>query len=235
MRELTVVPLDHVEFGYAPYDWPYAQQFRDAIDTYFEELCRDKPTLWNGRVLLMRDFAIAAGALRGTFFETGYADFLHWRDHGFPDRSVVNCFGMAALHSRDGAYLMGVMGPHTVSAGSIYFPAGTPEPIDRRGSTVNLLDNVLRELAEETGLAAHEVGAAEGWSAVANGGYLALFKQLIINAPAEEIRARILRHLASERRPELADIRIARSTEDFDPQMPAFMTAYLAHRFAGGE
>jgi 8-oxo-dGTP pyrophosphatase MutT (NUDIX family) len=235
MRELTVIALDRLDLGYAPCDWPYAQRCRGEIDAYFEELRRRKPALWNGRVLLMRDLAIANGTLRGSFFETGYADFLHWRNHGFPDRAVLNCFGMAALRSRDGAYLMGVMGPHTASAGSIYFPAGTPEPIDRRGATVDLLGNVLRELAEETGLAAQEVGVGKGWSAVASGGLFALFKPLVLDAPADELRARMLRHLAGEVRPELADIRIIRSTRDFDPHMPDFMIAYLGHRFAAGD
>jgi 8-oxo-dGTP pyrophosphatase MutT (NUDIX family) len=235
MRALDVIALDRLELGYMPYDWPYARHRRHEIDAYFERLRRSKPELWNGRVLLMRDLAIAGGTLRGSFFETGYAEFLHWRDHDFPDPAVINCFGMAALRSRDGAYLMGVMGPHTASAGSIYFPAGTPEPIDRRGATVDLLDNVLRELAEETGLAAHEVTIGTGWSAVVRGGFLALFKPLALSALAEETRARVLRHLASEVRPELADIHIARSPRDFDPHMPDFMTAYLTHRFAAAE
>src|SRR5580698_9282547 len=110
MRALDVIALDRLELGYMPYDWPYARHRRHEIDAYFERLRRSKPELWNGRVLLMRDLAIAGGTLRGSFFETGYAEFLHWRDHDFPDPAVINCFGMAALRSRDGAYLMGVMG-----------------------------------------------------------------------------------------------------------------------------
>jgi len=44
----------------------------------------------------------------------------------------------------------------------------------------------------------------------------------------------MLDHLASEAQPELCDIRIVRSAADFDPAMPAFVTAFLARQFAGG-
>ena len=46
------------------------------------------------------------------------------------------------------------------------------------------------------------------------------------------LRARILDHLAREKQPELADIRIVRGTSDFTAAMPRFVTAFLAQRFA---
>src|SRR6266576_268539 len=85
-------------------------------------------------------------------FEVDFASFIAWRDWGFPDKSVRNCFPMAALRSSDGAFLLGVMGSHTATAGQIYFPAGTPDPNDINGNTVDLERGVIRELIEETGL-----------------------------------------------------------------------------------
>ena len=98
------VAIDRLELGIAPHRWEFAEAWRDQIDAHFAACCRAVPNLWNGRVLLMNDVAVAGGAVRGTFFETGFADFLAWRDWGFPDRSVVNCFAMAALRASDGAY-----------------------------------------------------------------------------------------------------------------------------------
>jgi len=49
---------------------------------------------------------------------------------------------------------------------------------------------------------------------------------------AEVLRARVLGHLARERQPELADIRIVHGPADFDPAMPRFVTAFLARQFA---
>ena len=55
-----------------------------------------------------------------------------------------------------------------------------------------------------------------------------------VGQSAEALRARILDHLAREQQPELSDICIVRGPADFDPAMPAFVTAFLAQRFAGG-
>jgi 8-oxo-dGTP pyrophosphatase MutT (NUDIX family) len=180
----------------------------------------------------MRDFAIGNGTLRGMYFEVGFAEFLAWRDWDFPDPAVVNCFAMGAVRASDGAYLLGVMSDHTANPGRIYFPAGTPDPDDVRGETVDLLGNVMRELAEETGLTAADVSAAPGWHAVVDAPRVALMKRIDVPHPASEVRTMMLRHLASETQPELRDVRIVRSAADLDSGMPRFVTAYLVHMWA---
>jgi 8-oxo-dGTP pyrophosphatase MutT (NUDIX family) len=223
------VAIDRLELGIAPYPWPFAQARRGEIDAHFATLRQSVPDLWNGRVLLMKDAAVAGGVLRGTFFETGFADFMAWRDWGFPDPSVVNCFAMGALRGSDGAYLLGVMSAFTANAGRIYFPAGTPDLSDISGDTVDLLGSVLRELEEETGLATQDFSVAPDWTAVVRGPRLALMKAVAAGRPAEDLRQAVLGHLAGETRPELADVRIVRSPADFDPAMPEFVTAYLSY------
>jgi len=235
MPDASIVPIDRLDLGFAPYRWRFAQARRDDIEAHFAMRRTAAPALWNGRVLLMRDHAVADGTLRGVFFETGFADFMAWRDWGYPDRDVVNCFAMGALRASDGAYLMGVMGAHTANPGRIYFPAGTPDPADRRGDTVDLAGNVMREVAEETGLTAQDFSVAPGWSAVIAGPRIALMKRIDVPRPAEEVRQAIRRHFAGDAEPELADIRIVRSRRDVDPMMPDFVIAYLAHVWAGGK
>ena len=229
MPDPHIVPIDGLEVGVAPFRWRFAQARRDDIAAHFAARRQATPQLWNGRVLLMRDFAVRDGALRGMYFEAAFAEFLAWRDWNFPDPAVVNCFAMGALRASDGAYLMGVMSDHTANPGRIYFPAGTPDLADVRGATVDLLGNVMREIAEETGLTDAEVSVASGWHAVVDGARVAVMKRIDLPDPAEAVRERILRHLASEPQPELGDIRIVRSTVDFDPNMPTFVTAYLSH------
>jgi hypothetical protein len=231
-----IVPVERLDLALAPYRWRFAEDRRHDIDAHFVSRRKVTPQLWNGRVLMMRDLAIADGTLRGVFFEAGFADFMAWRDWNCPgpDADVVNCFSMGALRASDGAYLLGVMSDGTASAGNIYFPAGTPDLEDVRGDTVDLLANVVREIAEETGLTAADYTMTPGWCAVIAGSYVALMKLIDVPGAAEEVRENMLRHLAGEPQPELSDIRIVRSPADFEAKMPRVVTAYLAHVWGGG-
>ena len=64
---------------------------------------------------------------------------------------------MGAVRASDGAFLLGVMDAHTANAGKIYFPAGIADRSDVVGETVDLAGNVMREVAEETGLTADDL------------------------------------------------------------------------------
>ncbi len=96
-----------------PWAWPFAQERRAEIDAHFAEAQRERPNLWNGRVLLGRSATFEGERLSASYFETDFASFLAWRDWGFPDRGVFNGFGMGALLASDGAFVLGEMGHHT--------------------------------------------------------------------------------------------------------------------------
>jgi 8-oxo-dGTP pyrophosphatase MutT (NUDIX family) len=229
---LPVISIDRLSFAFEPRPWAFAQARRAEIDALFAERRARQPRIWNGRCVLASRYAIAGRDLAGACFETDYASFLAWRDWGFPAADAVNVFAMGALRSRDGAFLLGVMGAHTANAGRIYFPAGTPEPDDVADGALDLAGNVAREVAEETGLAPADYVAAPGWHAVAWGARLALMKVLEADAPAHDLQERMRAHIAGETDPELADIRIVRGPADFEPLMPPFVTAFLAHALA---
>jgi len=229
VNEISIVALDHVAFSVAPREWPFARARGAEIAAHFAARRADTPALWNGRMLLLHEWSLASGSMGGMFFETDFANYMAWRDWDFPDVSVTNCFSMGVIRSADGAYLLGVMGAHTANAGKIYFPAGLPDPSDVAGGAVDLAANVAREVAEETGLTGADVSAQPGWCAVFAGARIALMQLLQANAPAVDLRARVLAHVAREARPELADVRIVKSKADFDPMMPPFVTAYLEH------
>lgn len=231
MPEIQILPLTSARFTLAPWQWPFAAERRDEIDAHFARRREKTPELWNGRVLLLREPHFEKGAMSGVFFETDFASFIAWKDWNCPDADAVNCFSMGALRGTDGGFLLGVMGPHTANAGSIYFAAGTPEPEDVSDGVVDLAANVMREVQEETGLTPADFDIAPGWTAVRAGPRIALMKTMQARESAEAVRARILRHFATETQPELVDIRIVRRKADCDRRMPPFVAAYLAHVF----
>ncbi len=236
MADIEIGTLDRVDITFAPWAWPFAAKRRREIDANFARLQRERPGVWNGRVLLLNRGEVSARALRGTCFETDYASFCAWREWAAADAGVFNVFAAAAILTGDGAYLIGEMAPDTASPGKLYFPCGTPEPDDIDASgRLDLEGNMRRELLEETGLDAGEFAADRGFSLVRDGGYIALLKTLRTAQSAQDLRDRIMKHIAGEARPELIDIHILRSNADFDDAMPRFVTAFLTHCWAGRE
>lgn len=228
-----VFSVDSLDLTFTPKPWRFALERRAEIDAYFAELQRRKPAIWNGRVLLLHRHEVRGGVFRGDYLETDYASFSAWRRLGAPTDGVVDCFGAAAVVAADGAVLLGVMGPHTANAGWIYFPAGTPDPSDIIDGKVDLDVSVARELKEETGLEPAEFTPAPGWTTVVDGHRIVHVKTLRSALGAEALRDQMLAHLARERQPELADIRIVRGRADFDPAMPAFVRTVLDMHFEG--
>ena len=215
-----------------PFAWPFAKEKRAEIDAHFADKQGEKPKLWNGRVLLARKPSFAGQRFSARYFETDFASFLTWRDWGFPDPDVFNAFGMGALRASDGAFLLGVMGPHTANAGRIYFPAGTPDPTDISGDRFDVAGSVIREIEEETGLTAADYTTAAHWDCIAVGASIAMIKRLDIDMPADAARARIEANLARQEHPELSAIHLVRSPRDLTAQMPRFVTAFIEQQMA---
>ena len=94
---IEISTLDAVEIVVEPFAWVFAQARRADIDRHFAAQQRERPALWNGRVLLLHRYAQENRVLRGASFETDYASFLAWREWGFPAAGVFNVFAAAAL------------------------------------------------------------------------------------------------------------------------------------------
>jgi 8-oxo-dGTP pyrophosphatase MutT (NUDIX family) len=228
MEDIPIIPVKQLALRFEPVAWRFADERRDEIDAHFAKLRVDKPAMWNGRVLLLRHGEIADGTLSGAYLETDFASFIAWRDWGFPDKTIRNCFPMAALRSSDGAFLLGVMGGHTATAGQVYFPAGTPDPNDIVGDSVDLEAGVMRELVEETGLGPADAVPQPGWHATPLDQRLALIKVVQARHDADTLQRRIRAFLARDPQPELSDIEVVRSRDDLHSSMPPYVARFLA-------
>jgi 8-oxo-dGTP pyrophosphatase MutT (NUDIX family) len=216
-----------------PRPWPFAAERRAEIAGHFAAEQRKRPKLWNGHVLLGCHPQFAADRFSADYFETDFASFLAWRDWGFPDRGVFNGFGMGALRSRDGAFVLGEMGAHTANAGRIYFPSGTPDRDDVSGDRLDIEGSIVREVEEEIGLVAADYRIGGHWDCVSTGVAVAMMRPLHVDLPGEALRARIEANLARQAQPELAAIHLVRDVGDLTAAMPRFVTAYLERQFSG--
>jgi len=232
MTDIAFHRVDRLDLPCRPFRWAFAEQRRAEIAAYFADKQAEKPAMWNGRVLLGRNASFADGCFRAEYFETGFADFLAWRDWGFPDPTVFNGFGMGALRSNDGAFVLGEMGAHTANAGRLYFPAGTPDLDDLRDGAVDIAGSVQRELLEETGIDLGDCRATPQWDCIVAGRLIAVIRLLDIDLPGEALRQRIEANLARQAQPELSGVRLVRSARDFTAAMPEFVVAYIARYLA---
>lgn len=235
MSDPSVFRVDRLDLSFVPRPWAFAEQRRAEIAANFAELQRQKPAIWNGRVLLLYRQVVRDGVFSGDYLETDYASFIYWRGLNGPPAGVHDCFAAAAIVAADGAVLLGEMGAHTANAGRVYFVAGTPDPSDIFDGKVDLEASVARELKEETGCDIGDFAVAPGWTTVLDGGLIIQVKTLHSKDDAETLRKRMLAYLAREKQPELADIRIVRSPRGFVPAMPRFVTAFLERHFAAEE
>src|SRR4051812_26685745 len=224
--------VSRLDLTVQPWRWAFANEQRSQIDAYFTAQRAKTPALWNGRILLGRNAIFADGCFRADYFETDFASFLAWRDWGFPDKAVFNGFGMGALRSSDGAFVMGEMAQHTANAGRIYFPSGTPDLDDVRGDTLDIPGSVIRELEEETGLTAADYRVEPDWHCVVTGPTIAMLQIINLDMPGDVARARIEANLAREAEPELSSIHLVRGMSDLTPSMPRFVTAFVEQQFA---
>ncbi|MGE0195722.1 MAG: NUDIX hydrolase [Methylocystis sp.] len=239
---VEVLDLDRLDCRFVDHRWRFAEERSVEIGRHWEERRRRNPTLYDGRVLLACQVECAidddrARVLRMSLFETRFSHFLAWREFGWPDETVYNCFSMPAARSRDGAYLLGEMGPSHSYAGRLYFPCGTPDPSDIvAGGRVDLFGSLVRELAEETGLDAAQARPAPGWTAVFDRQFVACVKRLDFDASAQALLTGVRAFLARESAPELADAHMFAGPETLaDPRLPGFMVAYLSRTLGGAD
>ncbi len=230
------VPVIHrvttLDLSLKPWVWAFAAERRTDIKLHFAIKQREKPKLWNGRILLGRDPVFTGSGFSAKFFETDFASFLAWRDWGFPDQSVFNGFGMGALRCSDGVFALGEMGPDTANTGHVYFPSGTPDLDDISDGAVDIAGSVVREIEEETGLTSADYHADAHWDCVVSGVSIAIIRMLSVDMTGEKLRARIESNLARQIEPELSAIHLVRELSDLTAAMPRFVTAFLEAQLA---
>jgi len=231
-----IVEVAEPDLAFEPRSWQFAQTRAEAVATRWARLRREKPEVYNGRVLLMRRWALAPrinGGLKleGDYFEVDYADFVAWRFHRaglqLPHDGGAPPRGWCLSAWRDG--------PPTTNGGQIYFPAGTPDPSDLFDGKVDLEASACRELLEETGVRAEETVVGPTWTVVFAGSRIACIKPMTLPLTADKAKARIEAFLAREARPELTRMHIVRRASDIDEaRMPVFVSAYLRAALEGG-
>lgn len=217
---LTPYPIKSLDLHLRSGTWAFADAETTRIKDHWRKLADANPKIWNGDVLICTNVSLKNDGLKGDFIKTDYASFVAWRDWGWPDKSVCNVFGSAAVLSADRCVLYGRMAGHTLNAGKVYPPGGSLEMKDvTADGRVDVMGSITRELEEETGLKAADAERGE---------LLAIFDEHRVSVaqvfhfadPAEALAARIRHYLRSGHEDELSDIEIITQASHFVSTMP---------------
>jgi 8-oxo-dGTP pyrophosphatase MutT (NUDIX family) len=227
----AMIPIKAVELHVTAEPWPFAIAESSRIAAHWQQAIASNPGIWNGRVLIGRQAAIAGGVLRGTLAITDYASFIAWRNLPHRDASW-HIFGMPGIVTSDAAIVFGIMANHTLNAGKIYPPGGSLEPRDVcDDGRVDVLGSIARELLEETGLAVTD-GMQMGLYAIPLERNITVISMLQFPWTADELERRVNGHIRKQENPELDGLWTVRSETDIRAEMPAFTLELISYFFA---
>ena len=232
LEDTPIKPVTQLHLNLKQRPWPFAEQNRSRIDAYWSELGAVNPDIWNGNALMAYDVNLSGSVFSASFLKTDYASFIAWRDWGWPDTTVYNCFGSAVIQSSDGALIYGCMGSNTLNAGLCYPPGGSLDHTDLRDDgSIDLEGSIIRELAEETGLDAASAITGGLW-AIFDQQRISIARMLTFGSSADAIADQINAHILADESPELSGAVVLRAISDTNQPMVGFARHLARHVLA---
>ncbi len=208
--------------------WAWAEANADKIAAHWLEAVARKPDLFDGEVLIATEVGIEKSHVVSEHAVIRYSALTYWRHLGFPRAEAFNLFGAGIVVTRDGAVLLGRMAAHTANAGFTYFPCGTPDPDDVVDGKLDVDGSIVRELEEETGLAAALLIPSDQKWISWDGPLFACARRYDLDLTAAEAETIVRAHLATQAKPELENVFFVRSLDDIpNLNVPVYAVALL--------
>jgi 8-oxo-dGTP pyrophosphatase MutT (NUDIX family) len=227
-----IVPVDVVDVRLDPEPHPFETANAAAIEENWRAETRANPSLFDGTVVLLSRLAYDGGRFEGRCHAVRYATFMHWRRER-ANTAAGHVFAHAMLVSRDNALVAIRMAANTVNAGRIYFAAGSFEPVDFADGAADVDFNMIREVAEETGLDISSVPRGERYYALSTERGTVLFRRYFLDENADEISRRIETFVAGVMDPEISGPVIIRGAHDLPGGLMPHMKPLIEWHFAG--
>jgi 8-oxo-dGTP pyrophosphatase MutT (NUDIX family) len=227
----VILPVERIDVRLDMGVHPFERNHAQAIEENWRRETTRNPALFDGTVVLLSSLAYRGGELSGTCHPVRFATFMHWRNNR-ETPGTAHAFAHAMLVSGDGALVAIRMGSHTVSAGRVYFAAGSFEPSDFFDGQVDVDYNMVREVREETGIDLERAARGQRCHVLATLRGTVIFRRYRMVESADAIAALIERHVANEAEPEISGPVIIRSADDLPEGLMPHMLPLVQWHFA---
>lgn len=226
-----VVPVSTIDLRVHDAPWPFAEQNAAEIARHWTRRQAENPGFFNGTIHLLESFDLRDGHFSGRVIPTRFASFLYWRDNGYPDKSVRDCFGSALIRSNDGQYILGRQSPGHINTGLTYLPGGFIDQRDVDGDgRVDVAGSVAREMREEAGFDANLFSSPGGALLTFDDCLLSIAIEFVASTPAETLLAEGAAHLSNDAEGELEALVAIKTLADLDTlQVPGYARYLLQH------
>lgn len=232
--ELDPVPLTAVNLQLVDGPHPLYLANRRAIEENWLEEAKANPHLFNGEMVLQRSLFFRDGVIHGVAHVISYSTLLWWRKQADPE-GAFHLFGFAVIVSRDGAIIAIRMSDRTANPGQVYCAAGSLDLSDAEDGKLDLVGNMHREVREETGLDLAESEAEPHFHASHSQNRVVVFRRHYFPLTADEIVARIERHMETDEEQEIAGAVVIRSADPSAHAYNALMLPIIQHHFGNSE
>ena len=228
--EGQIFPIERFEIRVSDAPHPFAAGREEAIRENWRAEIAANPALFDGRMLLQGDVSLSRAGIVTTAHPVSFSTFLLWRKSR-PHVVGHHLFGLPVIVSSDGAIIAIRMAQHTANPGKVYCAAGSLDDNDVVDGVCDLEANMVREVAEETGLDLGQATADPRLHALHFDRIITIFRFYRFSATAEELLSAIDRHMRTDTEQEIDG---AVAIFDSDPARhpyAAFMPPVLAWYF----
>ncbi len=224
-----VVRLQRCELIATDRPWPFALEHAASIEQHWRKRKSENPIFFDGRIRMLADHTCTGDVLGGSLLETGFKEFLYWRESGEPEAGVRDAFASAVIRTADGGVLLGRQRPGNINTGLSYLPGGFIDANDvDAGGRIDIAASSWREVREETGLGDDVLTQQPGFLATFSGMQLSIGVEYLCQLDAAGVLDRVTAHLAADPKSELAEVVIVHRLRDLDGlAMPAFARLLL--------
>lgn len=229
----AITPVANVAVTLGPLPHPFELVNAAEIEANWRIEHASNPALFDGRMMLLSALSLDGDQLVGRCHEVRYATLLYWRRHRDTD-AAEHAFAHAALIASDDALVAIRMGKHTASPGSVYFAAGSFEREDFVDGVCGPDANMIREVAEETGLDISRLRRDERFLLFSLDKATAIFRRYWLNETAATVAERIRAFVATQDDPEIEGPVIIRLGEAYPEGLKPHMQAFAEWHFGEG-